>query len=401
VRRFQQISPVKKAKSFGLFLSILLVVAVTTATAQPPQKRPASAASFAQLIQRAAEARQAENLNEAIRLYQQAVRQRPNWLEGWWSLGTIYYQLDRYAEGRNAFRRLVALEPKGGVGWAFLGLCEYQLKDYDQSLAHLLRGRELGLGKDSEISSVAFYHTGILLNRTGQFELAFAVLGQAAKLQRDNRTIFEAFGLTLLRQAYLPEEMPPARREMVMKAGRAGFYMAVDQRPQAAQEFSELLTVFPNEPDVNYAHGLFLMRDAPDEALQAFRKELQISPQHLYARLQMAFEFLKRNEPASGLVYAEEAVKMAPELFAAHNALGRILLETGETGRAIKELEIGARQAPDSPEMHFALARAYLKAGRKAEADRARTEFMRLDKLRRAGRENLVGDTTDVREKPQ
>lgn len=375
---------------------------MTSVEAQTIKRRsPATASpSFEQLTQRAAEARQAEKLDDAIKLYQQAVKQKPNWLEGWWSLGTIFYQLDRYAEGRDAFKRLVALEPKGGVGWAFLGLCEFQLKDYANALAHLLRGRELGLGKDSEIASVAFYHTGLLLNRAGQFELAFAVLGQAAKLQRESRAMFEAIGLTMLRQAYLPAETPPAKREVVIKAGRAGFYMAAEQRTQAAQEFSELLAAFPNEPNVHYAHGIFLMRDAPDEGLQAFEKELQISPQHVFAMLQIAFEYIKRKDFNAGLLYAENAVKLEPNLFAGHNALGRILLELGPVERAIKELEISVRQAPDSPETHFALARAYTKAGRKAEAEKARNEFTRLDKLRRANKENLVGDTPAEKAKP-
>ena len=377
-----------------------IACAMPIAFAQPAKRRPTtSSSSFEQLTKRADEARQGEKLDEAIKLYQQVVKQKPHWLEGWWSLGMLYYQLDRYAEGRDAFKRLVALEPKGGVGWAFLGLCEYQLKEYPNALSHLLRGRELGLGKESEIASVALYHTGVLLNRTEQFELAYAVLSHAAKLQGESPALFQAIGLTLLRLPYLPAETPSAKREIVLKTGRAGFYMAAEQRGQAAQEFSELLAAFPNEPNVNYAHGIFLMRDSPDEALQAFKKELQLSPQHVFARLQVAFEFLKRNEPANGLAYAEEAVKLAPQLFAAHNALGRILLEIGQTDRAIKELELGAKQAPDSPEMYFALARAYSKAGRKADADRARAEFMRLDKLRRANKENLVGDTPDDKAK--
>jgi predicted Zn-dependent protease len=212
--------------------------------------------------------------------------------------------------------------------------------------------------------------------------------------------MFEAIGLTLLRLSYLPNEMPPAKREVVIKAGRAGFYMAAEQRTQAAQEFSELLAVFPNEPNVNYAHGIFLMRDAPDEGLKAFEKELQLSPQHVFAMLQIAFEYIKRKDFNAGLPYAENAVKLEPNLFAGHNALGRILLELGPIERAIKELEISVRQAPDSPETHFALARAYTKAGRKAEAEKARNEFTRLDKLRRANKENLVGDTPAEKAKP-
>jgi predicted Zn-dependent protease len=384
------------------FLCSLVAFSMPILFAQSPKRRPSTAVvSFEQITQRAAAARQAEQLDDAIKLYQQAVKQKPNWLEGWWSLGTIYYQLDRYSEGRDAFKRLVTLEPKGGVGWAFLGLCEYQLKDYANALPHLLRGRELGLGKATEIVSVALYHTGILLNRAEQFELAFAVLGQAAKLQGESPALCQAIGLTLLRLSYLPTETPPAKREVVLKTGRAGFYMAADQRNQAAQEFNELLAAFPTEPNVHYAHGIFLMRDSPDEGLKEFERELQLSPQHVFARLQIAFEAIKRNDPAMGLAHAEEAVKLAPNLFAGHNALGRILLELGQTGRAIQELEIGIKQAPDSPEMHFALARAYFKAGRKVEADRARAEFTRLDKIRRAKSESFVGDNPEEKVKPE
>ena len=50
--------------------------------------------------------------------------------------------------------------------------------------------------------------------------------------------------------------------------------------------------------------------------------------------------------------------------------------------------------------MYFALARAYSKAGRKVDADRARAEFMRLDKIRRAKNESFVGEKPDEKTKP-
>ncbi|MFN7930738.1 MAG: tetratricopeptide repeat protein [Blastocatellia bacterium] len=376
----------------------LLTLSLSAVWAQPAKRRAATpSAAFEQLVQRATAARQADKLDEAVRLYQQGLKQKPTWVEGWWALGTIYYQLDRYTEGRAAFQRLVVLEPKSGVGWAFLGLCEYQCREYPNALAHLQRARELGLGASEEIAAVARYHAAILLNKFEQFELAFAVLTEIAKTQKESPALIEAFGLTMLRMAYLPAEIPADKREIVIKTGRAAWLGAADQRPAAQQEYSELLAAFPRTPNVHYAYGVFLLRDAPDEAMQEFKKEIEISPDHIFARLQIAFEAIKRNDHAAGLPYAEEAVKRAPNLFAAHNALGRILLETGQTERAIRELEIGVKQAPDSPEMYFALARAYSKAGRKAEADRARAEFMRLDKIRRAGKENMVGDKPEAK----
>lgn len=384
-----------------MVLILLLVLGKSLIPAQSTrrqQRQPIVA--FESLTTRAAEARANDKLDDAIRLYQQALRQKPNWVEGWWALGTIYYQLDRYSEGRTAFQRLVALESKGGVGWAFLGLCEFQLKDYPNALLHLERGRASGLGDNPEIATVAKYHAAILLNRFEQFELAFVVLTEAAKFRGENPSIMEAFGLTMLRMPLLPSEIPADKREMVMKTGRAAFFGATDKRDVATQEYTELLTAFPTAPNVHYAYGVFLLRDSPEEAMNQFKQELKISPQHIFARLQIAFEAIKRNDPQAGLVYAEESVKLAPNLFAGHNALGRILLELGQTERSIQELEIGVRQAPTSPEMYFALARAYSRAGRKPDADKARAEFMRLDKIRRTGKENMIGDKPETESKP-
>lgn len=383
-----------------LLLGSVCLVAVTLSSFAQAAKRRSSSAAFEQLTKRADAARQADKPDEAIKLYQQALQQNPRWIDGWWALGTMFYQLDRYGEGRAAFQRLVRLEPKGGVGWAFVGLCEYQLKNYQNALASLQRARVLGLGNNLEIASVARYHLGLLHNRFEQFELAFVVLQELALTRGESPTLIEALGLSLLRLPYLPEEIPADKREVVIKTGRAVFFMATNKVAEAEQEYKELLESFPATPGVHYAHGVFRLRDAPDEALQSFEQELKFSPQHVFARLQIAFEYIKRKDYNAALPYAEQAVKLAPNLFAGHNALGRVCLELGQTGRAIKELELGVKQAPDSPEMYFALARAYAKAGRNTEAEKARNEFTRLDKIRRAKKENIVGEKPEAAIKP-
>lgn len=346
------------------------------------EKTAERTAQFDQLVQRAADARQADRLDEAIKLYQQAVKQRPAWAEGWWALGAMFYELDRYAEGAQSLQRLTMLEPKLGAAWALLGMCEFRLGKYQAALLHLQRGRSLGVGGNEELSSVALYHEVILLNRFEQFELAYKTLLMLVQ-PREDQAIIEVFGLTMLRLPYLPVETPPDKREMVVKAGRAAYYGAIQQLEESRREYQELLAAYPNAPGVHYAYGVSLLLENSDGALAEFRRELELSPRHVPARLQIAFEYIKRNRHAEGLKYAEEAVQLDPDSIPARNALGRILTETGDYQRAVKELEVGITLAPESPEMRFALARAYSRAGRKAEADRARAEFMRLDNLRR------------------
>ena len=79
---------------------ILLVFALTTLFANqqsPPAASRPPAAGFAEIAKRADAAREAGRVEEAIGLYRQGLRVKPDWKEGRWYLGTSYYELDRYA----------------------------------------------------------------------------------------------------------------------------------------------------------------------------------------------------------------------------------------------------------------------------------------------------------------
>jgi tetratricopeptide (TPR) repeat protein len=370
-------------------------------TKRPPARRqaPASAkpseqanAAFDQAAKVADEAREAGRLEEALELYGKALRIRPNWPDGWWYAATILYDKDRYPDARDAFRNLVAIDPKRAFAWGMLGLCEFQTREYDRAVVSLQRGRSLGLTENREIESVVRYHTALLYIRFDQFEFAYEILSEFMREGRESPKIVEAFGLTMLRMPYLPEEIPPDKREQILIAGRAGFDMAAHRKDEARKAFDELLRRYPDAPNVHYAFGVYLLKQDSDAAIEEFRRELKISPDHVPSMLQMAFEYLKRNEYETALPLAEKSAQLAPKMYPARNVLGRLLLEVGQVDRAVKELEEGVRLAPDSPEMHYALARAYTRAGRKQDAARERETFQRLEKLYSAKRDGAPAE---------
>jgi len=374
-------------------LSLVVILAAPPAAAQTSSRRSSdrtaqrksATANFDAIAKRADEAREANRLEEASALYLQALRLKPAWKEGWWYVGAMFYERDRYADAREAFLKFVEIDRKFGPALAMLGLCEYRLRQYEPALIHLRQGNLLGVGENPELRMVARYHEAILHNRFGEFELAYDVISPLINEQPETPDLVFALGLAMLRMACLPPDAPADKREMVFKAGRATSYLITKRQQEAAQEFKELVENYPDTPGAHYAYGVFMLRDNPDVAIDEFRRELRISPKHVHARLQIAFEMIKQGRHAEGAPYAEEAVKLAPDLFAAHNALGRILLETGEIERAVNELETAVKLAPESPEMYFALARAYNRANRPKDAERARAEFTRLGKVRREG----------------
>jgi tetratricopeptide (TPR) repeat protein len=389
------------------------------APAKPPAAKPspqpptpaARTAQFDRLAKDASAAREAGRVDEALDLYQKAVTARPAWDEGHWYIGTLYYGMDRYREARDSFRRTLALQEKKAPGepagtgrvYAMKGLCEFQLKDYEASLADLLKAKDVGVDSQDLMSSVR-YHLAIIMTRQEQYEYALLNLLPFAQRGNDSPTVIEAFGMATLRMPLLPSELPADRREMVLLAGRGSYYQAARLSGPARPAFEELVRRYPDSPNVQYAYGVFLLGDDPDKAIEAFKKELKLSPAHNWSMLQIAFEYIKRSDWQAARPWAEQAVATAPGDFAGRRALGQVLFELGETAAAIEHLERGIKLAPDSPSLHFVLARAYQKAGRAEDAEREREEFRKLQQLNRSqqyGEQAVGGIVEKDRSNPQ
>jgi tetratricopeptide (TPR) repeat protein len=357
------------------------------------QKAPAAARrelpatpEFLQVSAEASKAREANRLDEAIALYQRAVTIKPDWVEGWFHLGTMTYDLNQHELCRDAFRRVTLATPTNPMSWGLMGLCEFNLKQHDAALDHLLRSRTLGIAAEKGVAPVVRYHAAILLNRMAQYDQALQLLNEFAVEGNDNPRVIEAFGLSALRMPMLPEELPGTGRDLVMMAGRAQYFSAARMLPAAKQSFEQLAARYPETPSVHYAYGVFLLGEEPDLGIKHLEQELTISPGDTWSMLQLAFEQIKRSDYEAATAWARKAVSSDPNNFAARKALGQSLLEAGDVPGAIEQLEAGVQLAADSPALRFQLAKAYQKAGRTKDAERERAEFVRLDRLIRTNR---------------
>jgi predicted Zn-dependent protease len=331
---------------------------------------------FEEAAAAAQRAREAGNLTEACGRYQEALRLRPEWAEGWWGLGTTYYDLGRYAEAARAFQKLTEYAPSVGAAWAMLGLSEYQLGRKLEARNDLAQAYQIGMAGEPRLRHAALYTLGLLWLEEGRFAEAQKPLDELSRdgLEHDDLTV--AVGLAVL--GILPQNAAPEIMDAVRTAGRAQQLGAVRSRlKEALEAYRELAARYPKMRNVHFALGRFLLaHHMDDEALEAFRRELHNSSNHLLARLGIA-AILLRKAPTEGVPYAEEAVRMAPKLAEAHYLLGALLLETGHTLRAIEELETARSLDIRDARIHFTLARAYARAGRKEDAERARAAFQR------------------------
>ncbi len=344
------------------------------------QAQTKSLQDFAALSAKADAARDADQLDEATTLYKKALALRPNWAEGWWSLGTIQYDTNTYAAAANSFQKLLVLQPKNGMANAMLGLCQFEIGLDDAALQHLETGIDLGISPDPQLRQVLLYHQAVLLQRSGKFEHAQSLLQQLCLEGTRGTEVDDALGMTLLR---VTAKTPPADgtvdRQVIAGIGHAGCLVGQKKYDEAKTLLDAVTTQYPQFPNIHYASGLLLLDTGDTKAAVAqFEQEIHNDPQHVLARLKIAAAEYKVDSQA-GIPYAEEAIKINPTLPLGHYLLGVLLLDTGDYRRAIPELEVASKAYPNEAKLYFALGSAYAMAGRKQDAARARATFERLN----------------------
>jgi tetratricopeptide (TPR) repeat protein len=343
------------------------------------QTKP-SFTSFTGISKQAAEARDADRLDEAVKLYTRALALRPQWEEGWWSLGTLEYDKDHYAKAALDFAKVIALHPANGTAHAMLGLCQFELGEDEPALKNLLAAERFGVVKDDQLRKVALYHLGVLQLRAHKFGDAHETLFQVAKERVMTPELQTALGQAAL--LISPQDSPTedGARNVIQGAGEAEALSATKEFDRAKQIYTGLTTQFPNYPNLRFAYGrLLLETHETDEAIEEFRRELNRDPKNVNSMLEIASVRYQVNSQ-EGLKYAEQAVNLAPRLPFAHYLLGLLRLDTGDAAGAVPELEIAQRAFPKQAKIYFALGNAYSRVGRKSDAARARAEFLRLDK---------------------
>lgn len=332
------------------------------------------------LIVEATAARDAQQLDKAILLYRQALALQPRWTEGWWSLGTIYYDADNYADAANAFREVVALDPRQGTARAMLGLCEFELGQEAEALRDIEASKSLGVIEDAQLRQVVLYHEGLLLQRASRFEAAQKALSSLCLSGIKGDEVQRTFGMVVLR---MPDKKPPAPgsedAEVVEHLGRGACLSGQKNYEAAHQEYAFVIKNFPQHRYVHLAYGRFLL-DARDRegAIEEFQQEIKADPDSVLARLQIAAAEYKVNS-AAGLSYAKEAIRLAPDQPFAHYLLGLLLLDSGDYQAAIPQLEIAQRAFPKETKVYWSLGVAYSHVGRAQDAARARANFARLN----------------------
>ncbi len=163
---------------------------------------------FEDAARQAKAARDAGHPDQALALYEKALKLRPQWDEGLWNAGSIAYDRDKFEQCAPLFHRLTAVKPELAPAWTMLGLCEYGRGDYPAALKSLLAAEQLHFEGPAELSRAARLHLAIVLTKAGSFEKAIVMLTELTRMDHKTQEIAVAAGIAGVRKPWLPPRCP-------------------------------------------------------------------------------------------------------------------------------------------------------------------------------------------------
>jgi predicted Zn-dependent protease len=360
--------------------SVLLYAAAILLACVAPVWAQEQPSQFDDLAARAAQARDAGNLAQAIELYRQATAQKPDWQEGWWFQGLLNYGANQYQPAIEAFNHLLSLEPHAAPAMALRGLCEFEAAAYDDALRDLDVSVAHGAASDPRNAQILRYHLAQLLTRAGRFQDALVQYAYFPNNKIENADLDAAVGMAGMRMAGLLSELPAQDRAMFEAAGHAGYPLLADDSVEGAKRFQELFAQYPTARNLHYFYGFLLFPSAPEMAAVEFERELAVAADNPPARAMYSFTLMLTEHYAQARAEAEQVLTAEPGNGVAKIALGRALVETGEPERGAEMLKQMLADDPKNLEVHLGLVAYYARVGRKEDEQRERAVCLELAK---------------------
>jgi tetratricopeptide (TPR) repeat protein len=156
-------------------------------------------------------------------------------------------------------------------------------------------------------------------------------------------------------------------------------YMTGDY-PGARADLEKAIQLDPHLPDLYAYYGRTLF-DSGDRAgsQSAFEKELQSDPNNFDSNLHMGILLRNSQENAEAVKYLHHALEVHPGDPAVRFEIAMCEIAQGELPEAARDLESLVKDEPDFRQAVWQLATVYNRMGRKADAERERAVYMKLN----------------------
>ena len=356
-----------------LIALIILLVSLPTAGAQTDTTED--------LLRRAITLHQAGHIDEAIENYQAYLKDRPESPLALSNLGAAYARAGRYEDAIVQYRRALLIQPNNSPVEMNLALALYKSGEAETAApvfekvhksvpgqlqpALLLADCWLAMGRHKDVIALLTPFSG------GKPENPAVEYALGTALVRDNQI---ARGQALIEKLLRNGDSAEAR--LLMGTTK----LNVNDFAGALEDITRAVQLNPALPDVHSWYGMALLRTGDQKgAAEAFRKELNSSPNDFNANLQLGVLAKMDADYETSLKYLAHSLRVRPGDIGVRYQLASIAFAQGQPELARVALEAMVKEAPSFTEAHVTLATVYYRLKRKQDGDRERAVIQELN----------------------
>ncbi len=279
--------------------------------------------------------------DEAIALYQRALRFKPGDAITRRNLGVAYFRAHRY---KNALPLLESFSKTTPTFQSLdlTGIDLFALDRYQESAEYLERASQL---QPRDIPTLD-------------------ILGKAYWRAKNYSGVTQVFDRIMA--------VNPGSPEAHFMLGLA--YDVESKEEDAYKEFQAALVADPNYPGVHSSLGLidWRLHEVP-QAKSEFQQELARYPNDPVSNYMMGTILRRQNQPAQAIPYLQAAVAANPNYTTALLALGQCYIALNQPMEAVRPLRQATEVDPEFAQAHFVLGTAWSMVGRSAAAAHERS----------------------------
>ena len=311
----------------------------------------------------------------AVEKLKAVVARSTNNVAAWLQLGMIHHQLKNYTAARDAYEKLLTVDPR------FFPALNNLASLYCENLNQIDRAYTLArAARDVRPDDAVIADTlGWILYKRGDYRSALPLLQQSAeKLDKSAEIQFhlgmahymlgnEATARVALERSLAVGQDFPGKPEAQAKLALLSKSSA---EPISIEMLEKQFATNPRDPFIlARLAAAYEQGGAFDKAAGIYHTAIQQNPRNVSAMLKVAQLYAgPLRDSAKALQIARNARAVAPEDRTVAQTLGRLAFQSGDYMWSLSLLEDGARDISDQPEPLYDLAWARYSAGRVAEA---------------------------------